>query len=145
MPPARFGRLWRLISLRADAGAPGALATVRVGIRRLQARGSPRAPDWRGHAVHAAAARHRGAGAKVIGRRQVMCRRIITAFFVLLLATPDWVRGMGEILGETKEQLKLQYDVAVYDHGTGRVTITFTLEDEGRLKPLYGVEFRIPG
>ena len=31
------------------------------------------------------------------------------------------------------------------DHGTGRVTAVFTLEDEGRLKPLDEVQLVIPG
>jgi hypothetical protein len=52
--------------------------------------------------------------------------------------------GIGFALRETKEELKLQYDVAVQDHGTGRVTVTFTLADEGRLKPLDEVQFVIP-
>ncbi len=53
--------------------------------------------------------------------------------------------GIGFILGETKEELKLKYDVVVQDHGTGRVTAVFTLEDEGRLKPLDEVQLVIPG
>jgi hypothetical protein len=54
-----------------------------------------------------------------------------------------WALGLE--LGETKEQLKLKYEVAVVDHGTGRVTITLTIADEGRLAPLdRGVELLIP-
>ena len=58
--------------------------------------------------------------------------------------------GIGFILGESKEELKLKYDVAVEHHGTGeqstgRVSVVFTLEDEGRLKPLDAVELVIPG
>jgi hypothetical protein len=34
--------------------------------------------------------------------------------------------------------------VSVQDHGTGRVTVVFTLADEGRLKPLDEVELVIP-
>lgn len=52
--------------------------------------------------------------------------------------------GIGFILVETKEQLKLKYDVDVTEHGTGRVTIVFTLADEGRLAPLEEVELTIP-
>jgi hypothetical protein len=53
-----------------------------------------------------------------------------------------WAEGLG--LGETKQQLKLDYEVSVKDHGTGRVTVTFTLADAGRLKPLSSVDFSIP-
>src|SRR5687767_2762588 len=54
-----------------------------------------------------------------------------------------WAEGFE--LGESKEQLKLKYDVEVADHGTGRVTVTFTLVDEGRLKPLdRGVSLVVP-
>jgi hypothetical protein len=52
--------------------------------------------------------------------------------------------GIGFVLGETKEELKLKYDIAVQDHGTGRVTIVLTLADEGRLKPLDEVQLVIP-
>ena len=52
---------------------------------------------------------------------------------------------MGFELSETKEQLGLKYDVAVTDHGTGRVTVMLTIADEGRLTLLSrGVNFVIP-
>src|SRR5690242_5509941 len=53
--------------------------------------------------------------------------------------------GMSEILGQSKEQLKLKYDVSVRDLGNGRVTVTFTIADEGRLKPLNSIDLQIPG
>ncbi len=53
--------------------------------------------------------------------------------------------GMGVVLGQTKEELKLDYGVSVVDHGTGRVTVVLTLADEGRLKPLDEVQLAIPG
>ena len=59
-------------------------------------------------------------------------------------ATPERGRAIGEILGQTKEELKLSYDVTTQDHGTGRVTVVLTLADEGRLKPLYAVELVVP-
>jgi hypothetical protein len=62
-----------------------------------------------------------------------------------LILTTGWAWAEGFILGETKEELKLQYDVAVQDHGTGRVTVVFTLADEGRLRPLDEVQLVIPG
>ena len=73
----------------------------------------------------------------------------------LLLATVAvvWTAGrawgMGLILGQTKEDLKLKYDVSVegdnFDReSTKRVTVVLTLADEGRLKPLDEVELVIP-
>src|SRR5687768_150415 len=53
--------------------------------------------------------------------------------------------GIGFILGESKEQLKLKYDVAVEENGAGRVTVVLTLADEGRLKPLDEVQLYVPG
>ena len=62
-----------------------------------------------------------------------------------MVLTPNLAWALGFELGETKEQLKLKYDVAVADHGTGRVTVTLTLADEGRLAPLdRGVGLVIP-
>ena len=61
---------------------------------------------------------------------------------LVLTATLAWAEGLG--LGETKEQLKLKYDLSVVDHGTGRVTVSLTIADQGRLKPLDSVELAIP-
>lgn len=64
---------------------------------------------------------------------------------VLCLAIAgDSAFGAGFILSETREQLKLDYAVEVTDHGTGRVTVVFTLVDEGRLQPLDEVRLVIP-
>jgi len=73
---------------------------------------------------------------------------------VLLVAAVVWTAGrawgIGFVLGQTKEELKLKYDVAVEEHSfdgapTGRVTVVLTLVDEGRLKPLDEVQLVIPG
>ena len=64
---------------------------------------------------------------------------------VVVVWTADRACGVGFVLGETKEDLKLKYDVSVTDHGTGRVTVVFTLANEGRLKPLDEVQLVIPG
>jgi hypothetical protein len=66
---------------------------------------------------------------------------VIALAAVTFAANDAW--AMGEILGQTKEELKLKYDISVQDHGTGRVTIVFTLADEGRLKPLDAIELII--
>src|SRR3954469_8375954 len=58
---------------------------------------------------------------------------------------PNRVKATSEILGQTKEELKLKYDVSVRDLGNGRVFVVFTITDEGRLKPLRSVDLQIPG
>jgi hypothetical protein len=65
------------------------------------------------------------------------------ALFAAIILPPSLAWAMGEQLGETKEQLKLKYDVSVTDHGTGRVTVTLTIADQGRLKPLTSVDLVI--
>lgn len=61
---------------------------------------------------------------------------------IALAAHAAWALGLK--LGETKEQLKLDYQVAAVDHGTGRVTVNLTIADQGRLKPLTGVDLVVP-
>lgn len=62
-----------------------------------------------------------------------------------MVLTPNLAWALGFELGETKEELKLKYDVSVADHGTGRVTVTLTIADEGRLAPLdRGIELAVP-
>jgi hypothetical protein len=64
---------------------------------------------------------------------------------VAALAIPaSCALALGFRLGESKEELNLKYDVSVYDHDTGRVTVEFTLKDEGRLKPITSVDLHIP-
>ena len=71
------------------------------------------------------------------------CLPLVVLTAIVLAANSAWALGLE--LSETKEQLKLKYDVSVVDHGTGRVTITLTIADEGRLVPLdRGVELLIP-
>jgi hypothetical protein len=74
-------------------------------------------------------------------------RRLGVTIFVfalgLFVAAP--AHGLGEKLGQTKEQLKLAYEVSCIEHGSGRVTVNLTIADEGRLQPLTGVELVIPG
>lgn len=64
---------------------------------------------------------------------------------VVTIAIPASVAvAMGFQLDDSKDELKLKYDVSVYDHDTGRVTIKFELLDEGRLKPITSVDLSIP-
>lgn len=75
-----------------------------------------------------------------------MIRGMCLACLIVLASlcmTPQAI-ALGFQLGQSKEELKLQYDVSVVDHGTGRVTITLTITDEGRLSPLTSVDFYIP-
>lgn len=68
---------------------------------------------------------------------------LVTVIAVIAIpASIAWALGLQ--LGESKEELKLEYDVSVYDHDTGRVTIRFSLIDAGRLTPITAVDFSIP-
>ncbi|WP_020475671.1 hypothetical protein [Zavarzinella formosa] len=70
------------------------------------------------------------------------CLPLLVVAGIFLSANP--AGALGFQLGETKEQLKLKYDVSVTDHGNGRVSITLTIADEGRLTPLNSVDLHIP-
>lgn len=70
--------------------------------------------------------------------------RTILALAALIAIPASFAWALGFELGESKEELELKYDVSIYDHDTGRVTVTFTLEDAGRLKPISSVDFHIP-
>jgi hypothetical protein len=76
-----------------------------------------------------------------------MCKRkfysqSVAFTFIVLAANLAW--GLGFRLSETKEQLKLKYDVSLVDHGNDRVSVTLTILDQGRLEPLDSVDFVIP-
>lgn len=70
--------------------------------------------------------------------------RIVLGIAVTLAIPASYALALGLRLGESKEKLELKYDVSVYDHDTGRVTVQFTLEDEGRLKPISSIDLHIP-
>ncbi len=53
------------------------------------------------------------------------------------------VLALGFEVGESKADLKLDYSATMTDHRTGRVTFVLTITDEGRLKPLSGVDLVI--
>lgn len=73
-------------------------------------------------------------------------RKICLPLLVIIAVTftASHARALGFELSETKEQLKLKYDVTVQDNGTGRVTVTLTIADEGRLGPLRSIDLGIP-
>ena len=69
---------------------------------------------------------------------------LVAAVVVAGIAGRAWGIDFG--LSESKEELRLKYDIAVEEHSfdgasTGRVTVVLTLADEGRLKPLDGVQY----
>jgi hypothetical protein len=67
----------------------------------------------------------------------------VVATFAAAIATWAAVAVIDESK-DNKEQFKLQYDVAVHDGGKGSVNVTFTLADEGRLKPLFDIGLYVP-
>jgi hypothetical protein len=72
-----------------------------------------------------------------------LCVSLLAFAAVALIANLVW--ALGHQLSESKDELKLKYDLVVQDHGTGRVTAVLTIADEGRLKPLDSVDLVIPG
>jgi len=52
-----------------------------------------------------------------------------------------WALGFG--LGQSKEELGLDYEVSAVDHGTGRVTVVLKIADVGKLKPLTSVDLTV--
>ncbi len=57
---------------------------------------------------------------------------------VLLSCGRSW--AIYNVLGPSKDEWGVKYDVEVKDAGRDMVTVVFTLADEGRLKPFYSVE-----
>jgi len=77
-----------------------------------------------------------------------MHTRMVTfggVLLAVLFLLAGHVSGLNMILNKTQEELKLKYDVSVRDLGNGRVWVTFTITDEGSLKPLRSIELQIPG
>ncbi len=70
--------------------------------------------------------------------------RIVLGIVAAVAIPASCALALGFKLSESKDDLNLKYDVSVYDHDTGRVTIKFTLEGEGRLKPLSSIDLHIP-
>jgi hypothetical protein len=72
-------------------------------------------------------------------------RKFLTASSILLALTltANVASGLRQPLTESKDQLKLKYDLAITDCGNGRVMIVLTISDEGRLAPLDAVELAV--
>ncbi|WP_397568199.1 hypothetical protein [Schlesneria sp. T3-172] len=69
--------------------------------------------------------------------------RIVLVIIAAFAIPASCAFALGFRLGESKDELNLKYDLSVYDHDTGRVTVKFTLKDEGRLKPVTSVDLHI--
>ena len=71
-----------------------------------------------------------------------VCLPSVVFAALLMVSNHAWAIGFG--LGETKEELELDYEVSAVDHGTGRVSVTLMIADPGRLGPLDAVYLSIP-
>jgi hypothetical protein len=63
---------------------------------------------------------------------------ILVVAVIVLMSDRSW--GIYYGLGPSKDEWKLKYDVAVYEADGDKLTVVFTLADEGRLKPFYSLE-----
>ncbi len=63
---------------------------------------------------------------------------MLVVTILVLTSDPSW--AIREKLGPSKDEWGLKYDVAVHDADDDKVTVVFTLADEGRLKPFYSLD-----
>lgn len=70
------------------------------------------------------------------------CVKVLAFVACVLAANGVWALGFE--LAESKDELKLKYEVKVSDHETGRVTAELILSDEGRLGALTAIDLYIP-
>jgi hypothetical protein len=56
----------------------------------------------------------------------------------LSISARSW--AIYNVLGPSKDEWGLKYDVQVNDAGSDTATVVFTLADEGRLKPFHSIE-----
>ena len=68
--------------------------------------------------------------------------RVATGMLVVaamvLMSGRSWAIYYG--LPPSKDEWSLRYDVAVYDARGDKLTVVFTVADEGRLKPIYSID-----
>ena len=74
-------------------------------------------------------------------------RKLRLPFFVLavIALAANFVWALNFELGETKQQLKLEYDVVVKDIGANGYLIDLTIANQGRMKPLSDVGLCVYG
>jgi hypothetical protein len=63
---------------------------------------------------------------------------VLVVAAMLLMTSRSWAIYYG--LGPSKDEWGLKYEVAVEEADRNNLTVTFTLADEGRLKPIYSIE-----
>jgi hypothetical protein len=63
---------------------------------------------------------------------------ILVVAVILLMSARSW--AIYNVLGPSKDEWGVKYDVEVNDAGGDTATVVFTLADEGRLKPFYSIE-----
>lgn len=62
---------------------------------------------------------------------------VLVVAAVALIARTSW--AIYEQLGPSNDEWKLKYDVEVNAAGSDRLSVAFTLADEGRLKPIHSI------
>src|SRR4029077_6930509 len=60
--------------------------------------------------------------------------------FAAIVLMPGRSWAIYDVLGPSKDEWGLKYDIEVKDVGSDTLTVVFTLADEGRLKPFYSIE-----
>ena len=99
---------------------------------------------WMGTSRGADARIGYSAPAYLKGERAMSIRlsRLATGMLVVaamvLMSDRSWAIRQG--LGPSKDEWGLKYDVAVHDADGDKLTVVFTLADEGRLKPFYSID-----
>ena len=63
---------------------------------------------------------------------------ILVVAAMVLMSGRSWAIYYG--LPPSKDEWGLKYDVAVHDADGDKLTVVFTLADEGRLKPIYSID-----
>ncbi|HTQ37564.1 MAG TPA: hypothetical protein VMJ32_00960 [Pirellulales bacterium] len=63
---------------------------------------------------------------------------VLLVAVIFLMSGRSW--AIYNVLGPSKDEWGLKYDVQVNDAGGDKVNVVFTLADEGRLKPIYSIE-----
>lgn len=63
---------------------------------------------------------------------------VLVVAAIVLMSDHSWAIRYG--LGPSKDEWGLKYDVAVSDADGDKLTVVFTLTDEGRLKPFYSLD-----
>src|SRR6476661_7281200 len=63
---------------------------------------------------------------------------VLVVAAIVLMSDRSWAIRYG--LDPSKDDWKLKYDVSVHHADGDTLTVVFTLDDEGRLKPIYSID-----